>query len=174
MIITGTTIFPKGVSTWVRDCYDLGARNAKLTINSAVTYDCSYCGDYAVYYTNKYGGWCSFLFEGNCKQIDNLTDHKYDRVVDNQSIDWERNRYLTEIRRTYELKTGWLTDEEAEKFATDLIPTTKMYLHILGNDELLPAVVMDTTAEHKTFRNQGKKFVQYTLMVEASQNRLRR
>lgn len=170
--IDGVTVFPKGVATWVRDCSDL--RDMKLTIMSAVTYDCSYCGDYAVYYTNKYGGWCSFLFEGICKRTDNLTDHKYDRVVDNQSINFERNRYITEINPTYSLKTGWLSDEEAARLASDLLPTTKLYLHILADDEIIPAFITDSQAEYKTFKNNSRKFVQYTVNIQASQTKLRR
>ena len=173
-VISNTKTFPAGVSTWVRDCSDLGVSNAKITINNSVTYDCSYCGDYAVYYVNKYGGWNSFLFEGICKRSDNLIDHRYSRSVSNQTINFEDNRYMTEIVPTYKLTTGWLTDEEAERLASDLLPTTKLYLHNLITDEIRPAFITDSVAEYKTFRNNNKKFVQYTVSVQESQTRIRR
>lgn len=172
--ITGTVTFPAAVATWVRDAADLGAGDATLTINDSVTYECKYCGDFAVYYTNKYGGWCSFLFEGICKRTDNLTDYKYNRVVNNQSKDFENNRYMVEINPTYQLTTGWLSDEEAARLASDLIPTTKLYLHSLIDDTIVPAFITDSQAAYKTFRNNGKKFVQYTVNIQESQTKLRR
>jgi len=169
-IITSVT-FSEGVSTWIRDCADLSGNT--ITVNG-VTYDVSYCGDYAVYYVGRKGGWNSFLFEGICKKTDQLTDYKYNRVVNNTSIDFENNKYMVEINPTYELKTGWLSDEEAELFARDLISTPKMYLHKLIENEIVPAVVMDSSAEYKTFRNQGRKFVQYTLTVQESHTKYRK
>ena len=171
--ITGSTIFPAGVATWVRDCSDLGVSDSKITING-VKYDCSYCGDYAVYYVDKYGGWCSFLFEGKCKRTDSLTDYKYNRSVSNQTLRHENNRYMVEIKPTYQLSTGWLSDEEAERLASDLIPTTKMYLHDLKTNEIKPAFITDTVAEYKTFATNNRKFVQYTVSVQESQTKIRR
>lgn len=168
---TGTTTFLSGVSTWVRRCSDL--YKSKLTINN-VTYDCNYCGDYAVYYVGKKGGWNAFLFEGICKRTDNLTDHKYNRVVNNTSADFENNKYLVEINPTYELRTGWLNDEEAERFASDLISTPKLYLHKLIDNEIVPALVKNSTAEYKTFANNSRRLIQYTITVEESHTYYRR
>lgn len=169
--ITGTITYPAGVATWVRDCSDL--QGCKLTING-MTYDCSYCGDYAVYYVGRKGGWNSFLFEGPCKKIDKLSDLKYNRVVNNTSIDFENNKYLVEINPTYELTTGILDDEESEKLASDLFSSPKLYLHNLITNEIVPAFVVDTSAEYKTFRNQQRKFVQYTITIQESHTKYRR
>ena len=171
--ITGSVTFPAGVATWVRDCADLGPSKAKITLDN-VTYDCSYCGEFAVYYVNKYGGWNSFLFEGKCKRTDNLTEYKYNRSVSNQTINFENNRYMVEISPTYKLTTCWLSDEEAERLASDLLPTTKMYLHNLKTDEIKPAIITDSVAEYKTFATNNRKFVQYTVSVQESQTRIRR
>lgn len=169
---TQTLTFPAGVATWVRDCADLSG--CKVTINNTVTYEVNHCGDFGVYYVGKLGGWNSFLFEGICKRTDNITEHKYNRFASNQTIDFENNRYMTEIVPTYELHTGWLSDEEAARLASDLIPTNKMYLHNLTTDEIRPAIITNTTAEYKTFRNNNRKFVQYTITVQESQTRIRR
>lgn len=170
-IVSGSITYPEGVATWVRDCADLSG--CRLSLNN-VTYDCNFCGDFAVYYVGKKGGWNAFLFEGICKQTDNLTEHKYNRSVNNQTINFENNRYMVEVMPTYELRTGWLSDEEAARLASDLIPTTKLYLHNLITDELKPAIITNTTAEYKTFRNNNRKFVQYTITVQESQTRIRR
>ena len=169
-IITSVT-FSDGVSTWIRDCADLSGNT--ITVNG-VTYDCNYCGDFAIYYVGRKGGWNTFLFEGPCKKVDKLTDHKYNRAVNNTTINFENNKYRVDINARYELYTGLLTDEEAEIFAKDVISTPKMYLHNLKTNEIIPAVVVDSQAEYKTFKNQGKKFVQYKLTVEESQTKYRR
>ena len=169
--VTGTITYPAGVATWVRDCADL--QGCKITVNG-VSYSCNYCGDFAVYYVGKKGGWNSFLFEGICKRTDKLTDYKYNRVVDNTSINFEDNKYLVELNPSYELRTGWLTDEQAEKFASELISTPKMYLHKLVENEIVPAMVMNSTSEYKTFENTGRRLVQYTITVQESHTYFRR
>lgn len=170
--ISGSMTYPKGVGTWVRDCSDIA--DCRIVVNNEIEYDCSYCGDFAVYYTNKFGGWDSFLFEGLCKRTDNLNEYKYNRAFNNQTIDFENNRYLVEVNPSYELNTGWMSDEEAERFAANLIPSTKMYLHNLKEDKIVPAVIKDTQAEYKTFKNNGRKLVSYKVTVEESQTKIRR
>ncbi len=170
--ITGTTTYPAGVATWVRNAGDLSG-GKKLTVNG-VTYDCSYCGDFAVYYVGKKGGWNSFLFEGPCKRVDNLTDYKMSKPVPNTSIKFSDSKYMVEISPDYELKTGWLSDEESVLFASDLISSPKVYLHNLITGEIMPAVITSNSAEYKTFKNTGRKFVQHTLMITLSQKQYRR
>ena len=172
--VTGSITFPAGVATWVRNSADLGVSKAKITIDNNVTYDCSYCGDFAVYYVNKYGGWNSFLFEGLCKRTDNLTDYKYNRVVNNRTNNYENNRYMVEINPTYQLNTGWLSDEEAARLASDLLPTSKLYLHNLIDDTIVPAFILDSQAAYKTFETNGRKFVSYTVNIQESQTKIRR
>ena len=169
--ITGTTTFPAGVATWVRDCADL--MDTQITLNG-ITYDCSYCGDFAVYYVGRKGGWNAFLFEGMCKRTDKLKDYKYDRVANNTTIEFENGKYMVEINPSYELKTGWLTDEQSELFASDLVSSPKIYLHNLTENKIVPALINASTAEYKTFANNGRKMVQYTLQVEESQTKIRR
>lgn len=169
--ITGTTIFPVGVATWVRDCSDLAG--SQFTING-VTYDINYCGDFGVYYVGRRGGWNAFLFEGPCKRTDRLTDYKYNKTINNTTLAFENDKYQVDINPTYELKTGWLSDEEAAIFARDLISTPKLYLHNLNTDEIVPALITNTSAEYKTFKNEGRKFVQYTVNVEESHTQIRK
>ena len=169
--ITGSTTYPAGVATWIRDCSDISGN--KITVNG-VTYDVSYCGDYGVYYIGRKGGWNAFLFEGPCKKTDKLTDYKYNKVVNNTTLNFENDKYQVDINPSYELKTGWLTDEEAAIFARDLISTPKLYLHNLNTNEIMPALITSNTAEYKTFKNNGRQFVQYTVTVEESHTQIRK
>ena len=132
------------------------------------------CADYAVYYLNAAGGWDSFLFEGSVVRKDNITSHNSSKFADNTSKEFEVERYATEISTSYAAKTGWLNDDEAAKFAANLIGSTKVYLHNLKDGTIKPLVITDNTAEYQTFKTNGRKFCQYTLNMKESQTKYRR
>lgn len=137
-------------------------------------YDIPACGDYALYYLNAHGGWDSFLIEGNVIQTDNITAHGLTKTFNNTTIDFGSLNYLNEISSTYKCNTGLLKDNEAEILAKNLIPSTKIYLHDLKNDLIIP-VVMDTkTVDHKSYKNQGKKVVTYSFNLKSSQSKIRK
>ena len=133
-----------------------------------------YCGDWALYYQNKLGGWDSFLIEGNVKRTDTITQHKFSKSVKNTSIDFEDTVYTDDIERRWQMYTGWMSDAEAARFAEHLLQSTRVYAHNFSTNEIIPVVIVDSTAEHKTFRNQGHKKFNYVLNVKASQTNIRR
>ena len=162
---------PSGVSTYTMDV--AAYCGYRLTINSAVTYEMKYCGDYGAYYSNSHGGWDCFLFEGKCKKKDTFQSYAIDRPFDNNTIEHETKTYLNDITEEYELNTGWLTDSQAENFAKNLIESTTIYLHDLADNRIFPVVITDTEAEYKKF-SDDRKLVNYTLQVKSSQKRIRR
>ena len=158
---------PSGVSTYVSDAIHYDGQ--KVFIDGAETYDVNFCGDAALYYLNSRCAFDAFLIEGLVKRTDKYTKQDYYRAYDNRSLDFGRNRFLTEIKPTWELETGWLDDEEAATLCAELLPSTMVYLHLLDEDRILPVVITDTTAEYKTYDNQKNQLVSYTISVEASQ-----
>lgn len=160
-----------GVTTWIKNInvWD----NSRVIIDSAVTYDIKYCGDMALYYLNARGGWDSFLIEGKVIKKDNYTIYEYDRAFSNQTIDYERGRYLNEIETAYELHTGWLTDSQSAILAKNLLGSNQVYAHNLVTDKIFPVVITDTSAEYKTYKNEGK-LVSYTINIVESQSKVRR
>ena len=163
---------PQGVSTFLTGATEYDEQIIKFS--GETFYRVDYCGEYASYYLNANGGWDAFLWEGTCKRKSNLTSFEYAKDYDNRTLQFGRMKVNTEIADTYELKTGWLTDEEAERFVLHLVPTTMMYLHNLVDDVILPVTVTDNSVEWKTYRNQGKQLIQYTLNVKSSQDFIRR
>ena len=161
-------IVPSGVSTYVADASDYAGQ--RVIIGGKVYYDVNYCGDAALYYLSSRGSWEAFLIEGLVKRTDKYTQQDYYKAFDNTTIEFGRRRFLTDIKRTWELNTGWLSDEEAYAVATDIFPSTQVYLHLLDDDEILPVVITDTQAEHKTYENQKYQLVSYKINVEASQS----
>lgn len=162
-----TISVPSGVSTYVMNAshYD----GEKVVVSGRTLYDVNYCGDAALYYLNSRGSYDAFLIEGGIKRTDKYTQQDYWKSYDNRTIDFGRNRFVTEIKPTWELYTGWLTDEEAERLCRNLLPSTQVYLHTLDDDIIRPVVIVDNQAEYKTYENQNYQLVSYTIKVEASQ-----
>ena len=164
-------ITSSGVSTYVTNAsLYIGE---KVIIDGKKYYDVNYCGDAALYYLSSRGSWEAFLIEGLVKRTDKYAQQDYYKSFDNTTIEFGRRRFLTDIKRTWELNTGWLSDEEAEAVATDIFPSTQVYLHLLDTDEILPVVITDTQVEHKTYENQNYQLVSYRINVEASQSSAR-
>lgn len=131
-------------------------------------------GNYALYYINSYGGWDSFLFEGEVKKEDKIAQYTTDKTYNNTSIDFEMNRYISEIQTSYECNTGWLTDEQAANLAKNLLGTNKCYLHNLGENKIIPVIIEDTAAPYQTYSSNGNMMAQYKIKIKTSQTRIRR
>ena len=132
------------------------------------------CGEYALIYCNALGGWDTFLFEGTCSREDKITQYSTNKSFNNQTKEFEKDRYISEIETTYTCNTGWLTDEEAENFSWNLLGTNKAYLHNLVTDEIKPVIIDESTAKYQTYQTNGKKFAQYKIKIKESQQKIRR
>lgn len=167
VLYMATITMPSGVSTYVQDAYHY--EGEKVLFDDVEMYDVNYCGDAALYYLNSRGSFDAFLIEGGIKRIDKFTQQDYYKSYDNRTIEFGRNRFVTELKPTWELYTGWLTDEEAERLCRNLLPSTQVYLHTLDDYVIRPVVIVDSQAEYKTYENQNYQLVSYTIKVEASQ-----
>ena len=147
--------------------------SAGTVTNSVETVSGEYCGDYAIYYLNGYGGWDSYLFEGKCRRYDNFIQYEYNRVFNNNTIEFEKNRYISEVEGNYELSTGLMDDDEADNFAFNLIGTNQAYLHNLKTNEVFPVMIDESSIEYKKYRND-RRMIEYTIRVKNSQNKIRR
>lgn len=127
------------------------------------------CGEYAIYYLNRYGGWDSFLIEGNVTKTDEYEKFYTNKSYNNTQLDFEKKVYNNQITTKYELNTGWLTDAESERLAFNLLSSNAAYLHNLVKDEIKPIVISNTETEYKKFIN-GKKLNRYIITVENSQS----
>lgn len=132
------------------------------------------CAKYALYYVNAYGGWDTLLVEGN--DIESDTFERFVRMVeyDNSSItNRGMENYLNEITKTFQLHTGWMTDEQSKRMR-HLTGSTCVYLYDLASQQMIPIVITDNSQEYKTYKNQGNRMVNYTLQAQLAQNRIRR
>lgn len=132
------------------------------------------CAKYALYYVNAYGGWDSFLIEGNNLEEDTIT--RYTREVDYDNRDIQNRgiqNYVNEINKGFTLHTGWLLHDQG-KMMHHLINSTDVYLYDIANEEMIPVIIPTTSCEYKTYKNQGNRLVNYTIQVQVAQNRIRR
>lgn len=132
------------------------------------------CSDYVLYYLNARGGWDAFVPEGKCQKKDGLTTYTTDRAFDNTTYEFETNRYVSEIKTSYELSTGLLTDEQSERLAKHLIGSNKVYLHNVKDGWIRPVVIDDKAVTYQTYENNGKKMSVYKINVTESQMRIRK
>lgn len=126
------------------------------------------CGDYALYYLNRNGGWDSFLIEGKVKEKDSYNKSTFERKP-NQQLYYSREVEIFHniIEHSYELNTGWLKDSESKTLAYHLLSSNKVYLHDLNNDTIIPVNITDSSCEYKTFKND-RRLISYTINVKES------
>lgn len=132
------------------------------------------CIHYGLYYVNRRGGWDAFAIQGNTKVSDKITQYTTDSSFDNTTMEFEANRYLAEIKTNYEFHTHFLSDEQSENLARNLLSTNKLYIHNLYDGTIEPALITDTSVNYQTYQTNGKKLAAYTINAVLSQSRLRR
>ena len=142
-----------------------------LRVNAGSSYDTTHCGEYALYYLNCHGGWDSYLIEANVLKTDNYTPYQMNKSYDNTTLDFAKKTYNNQITTSFQMYTGWLKDEEADRLVRNLLSSTKVYVHDLVNNKIYPALIKDNFGTYKTFKNQGHKRVNYQLNIEASQTK---
>lgn len=130
-----------------------------------------YCGEIALYYKNRKGGWDSFLIEGTWTKKDEYTKYTYNRSFNNNTLEFENGTYHSQIITSYQLNTGWLSDQESENLAFNLLSSNEVYLHNICTNKVYPVVITDNTATYKTYRNNSRRLVNYQINVEESQRK---
>lgn len=132
------------------------------------------CSPYVLYYLNSYGGWDAFVIEGTGIKKDAYTTYKTDRVFKNTSLDFETNKYVQEIKTSYELNTGLLNDEQAANLAKNLLGSIKVYLQNIEEGWVKPVIITDSNATYQTYRTNQRKMCQYKINVQESQSKIRK
>lgn len=129
------------------------------------------CGEIALYYKNRKGGWDQFLIEGTWTKKDEYTKYTYNRSFNNNTLEFENGTYHSQIVTSYQLNTGWLNDQESDNLAFNLLSSNEVYLHNLCEDKVYPVVIKDNSATYKTYKNNSRKLVNYQINVEESQRK---
>lgn len=132
------------------------------------------CAENILYYVNEFGGWDSFIIEGATNRQDNYSRNEYKQVYDNSR---PQNRgtfnYLNEITRQYTFNTGWLSDEQSLKMR-HIFSSPLVYMYNLATMQFVPLVLTDNSYEYKTYKQQGRRLVRYTIKANEAKTIIRR
>lgn len=145
--------------------------NAVNTAAATGSYNKIVCGDYVLYYVNARGGWDAFAFTGKCQKTDTITQHQFNRAFNNNTLEFESGRYISEITTTYQLNTGILTEKQAANFAQNLIGTNLCYLANITEGWVKPALITDNQAVYKL--DGDEDVITYQITVKESQSKIR-
>ena len=128
---------------------------------------------YVLYYENAYGGIDALPVQGNATATDKITAYTTKNAVRVPSTTFSYRRYLNEIQKSWEFKTGYLSDEQASRMH-HLIESTMVYVWDIETATLYPVVIDETSLTYKTYKNQGRKFFNYSFKVRESQDKIRK
>lgn len=132
------------------------------------------CAKYAVYYTNAYGGWDTFLLDGYDTRADQLTRHTIETEYDNSDQTARGRRdYAIEVAPEWTLRTGILSDDESSRMH-HLLNSVDVYLCDLATGDFRPVTISDATTPRQDFRGNGRRPNQYTFTARLAQERFRR
>ena len=163
--------------------YDIKKVEYKQDNDVLFSYDMNHCGPGAFIYRNRFGGWDSFLIEGNISKTDNYTKQNYrikgeynqEYVINTLKYIDEKRTDSIDIDTTYEASTGWLTDEESERLVFHLLSSPIVYFQNLHKEnqlydtdsdlDIIPVRITASSSEYKKFRN-GRRLVNYLITFE--------
>lgn len=141
------------------------------------------CNKYCLYFLNSFGGWESFLFKDSSIKKDNITNHNYKQKnvnITNKLLDYDyinplfmsggNTIYNKEYKETWDLQTGWINEEDSKR-VNSIMLSNMAYLHDLEEGTIIPVIVTNKTNEYKTYKNQNKKLLRYTISVEGTQEK---
>lgn len=126
---------------------------------------------YVLYYMNPYGGYDWLPITGKVVRKDKVETFVYTKNYNNTTADFGKNRYISNITVSYNLNTGWLTQEQSDRM-WELLESNTVWLHNLDEDRIYPVMITDTNIEHKQ-KFGKKKRLSYSINVELSQTRER-
>ena len=131
------------------------------------------CHRYALYYVNELGGVDVLVMEGKCSIKDNYKRSQYKQSYDNgATINRGTVNYHNDITRTWELHTGWLTDEQSGRMG-HLLGSTLVYLCDCDDDYALhPVTITNGDCPYKQYRSDG--MIEYGINVELARDITRR
>lgn len=132
------------------------------------------CVPYVLYYLNSYGGWDAFAIEGTGKRKDTYTSYTTDQVFNNTTLEFETNKYINEIKTSYELNTGLLSDYQGNNLAKNLLGSVKVYLQNIDEGWVKPVIISDSSVSYQSYQTNGRKMCQYKITVTESQTKIRK
>lgn len=127
------------------------------------------CNRYKLHYINAKGGYDTLPIEGKKdKRTDSFEFSYFKKRGNNQTIsDYQMNKFQTNITPSWVLQTGWLNDEQSKKMY-NLFGSHKVWLEDTEEDRIYPVYITDKNVTYKTYTNNGKKKISYSINVTSA------
>lgn len=133
---------------------------------------------YELIYVNLYGGIDTLLVKGPVTRSEGYDRQTAGRVAD-ASYDSDayartEHIYRNDIAERWTLHLGGTFTADQAARMRHLVGSTHIWLRDIVNGVLTPITIDDADCIDKTFRNQGRQRVTYTLTAHTAQERIRR
>lgn len=146
----------------------------KVVVNGVEYKAVDSCARYVLYYINAYGGWDSFVIEGNTTMSENVTRIERETGYDNRDM---KNRgkvnVASQMERVMTMHTSWLSDEQSLRMH-HLLNSTNVYLFDNETREMQPVLLSNDVTNFKTYKGSGNQMVNYTIELTFSNKKERR
>lgn len=156
------------------------------------TYKVDPCIKYVLYYKNYHGGWDWLVVRGMVKKTIKSATQTYDDglyyggqsakilpIVGQQSESSNilipnselgiTNIYNNNITTELKINLGWFTDEQSVELV-ELFTSTKVYLHDLNDDKIIPITITSKSFDEKQYQ-ENRTMNKYSLNATINQNK---
>lgn len=130
------------------------------------------CGDYALYYLNNRGGWDTLLVNTKVNKSKNINYFTTERYAKYLNLDFEQYRYISELQNSYEINTGFLSNEQSTNAVENLLTSNEVYLHNLKENIVYSVIITDTNVKYKYY-NDSMELPYYIIKIKESQIQLK-
>ena len=163
------------VEYWVNNHATYNGKTLTQVTIGATTYTVTNgCPRFCLYYKNPFGGYDHLLLEG-------AVTLKRSNVRDTFKADYNNGLgmreewvFQNENTQTYEVNTGFLTEDESGRMPY-LLDSPDVYLCDLQNASVfIPAVIATDSYSFQTLNRLGMKMMNHTFEVRIAQNQYRR
>lgn len=150
-----------------------GGVGTRYTMGSLEYEVVSACRGALLKYLNAYGAYDFLLVEGVAKKSDRISRASYEKDAAALSAEFEAKDYQATMEAEWSGVTGWLTDEQSQRMR-HLVESVEVYMIDTATGLEVPVRMTDSQLQYKTFDNNGRKMVNYTLKWAESQKKIRR
>lgn len=148
-----------------RSYITLNIINMSSIINSLKLHKC--VGTKVLYYLSSNGGWNWLPLTNKCEVSRDFTSWELTKDYKNTTLNFGTNRYLNEVLTRYTVHTEYLNDEQSKRM-NEVFESTKVYLHDLTTDEIIPVLINTNSVDIK-LKSRNERLISYAIDLITSQ-----
>lgn len=139
--------------------------NMSSIINSLKLHRC--VGTKVLYYLSSNGGWNWLPLTNKCEVSRDFTSRELSKDYKNTTLNFGTDRYFNEVLTRYTVHTEYLNDEQSKRM-NEVFESTKVYLHDLTTDEIIPVLINTNSVDIK-LKSRNERLISYAIDLITSQ-----